>query len=103
MESALGQAGSVEDAVMGADAVLVLTEWQHYRAERFGSGRQDAQAGQADARAVADPLRSKPLASALLAKETVDGTHCFGHRSCFIGAALARLLQQETGLLPSIT
>ena len=27
----LKPAGSVEDAVVGADAVLVLTEWHHYR------------------------------------------------------------------------
>ena len=47
VEPAVGaEAGSVEDAVTGADAVLVLTEWQHYAMLNWhGSGRTDAQAG----------------------------------------------------------
>ena len=31
VERLLGVTGGVEEAVIGADAVLVLTEWQHYR------------------------------------------------------------------------
>ena len=52
---------SVEDAVMGADAVLVLTEWQHYRELNWSdlAGRMRKPAWVFDARAVADPAQIK--------------------------------------------
>ncbi len=55
------EAGSVEDAVMGADAVLVLTEWQHYRELNWLdlAGRMRKPAWVFDARAVADPAQIK--------------------------------------------
>ena len=55
------KAGSVEDAVMGADGVLVLTEWQHYRELDWSdiSGRMRKPAWVFDARAVADPDQIK--------------------------------------------
>ena len=51
------EAGSVEDAVTGADAVLVLTEWQQYRNLDWSSlaARMRKPAWVFDARAVADP------------------------------------------------
>ncbi|MEL0265619.1 MAG: nucleotide sugar dehydrogenase, partial [Synechococcus sp.] len=51
------EAGSVEDAVMGADAVLILTEWQHYRDLNWQAlaARMRKPAWVFDARAVADP------------------------------------------------
>ena len=51
------EAGSVEDAVTGADAVLVLTEWQHYRDLNWLdlASRIRKPAWVFDARAVADP------------------------------------------------
>lgn len=50
------EAGSVEDAVMGADAVLVLTEWQDYRNLNWMSlaGRMRKPAWVFDARAITD-------------------------------------------------
>ena len=55
------EAGSVENAVMGADAVLVLTEWQHYRELNWSdlAGRMRKPAWVFDARAVADPAQIK--------------------------------------------
>ena len=55
------EAGSVEDAVMGADAVLVLTEWQHYRQLNWSdlAARMRKPAWVFDARAVADPAQIK--------------------------------------------
>jgi UDPglucose 6-dehydrogenase len=52
---------SVEDAVMGADAVLVLTEWQHYRDLNWQAlaARMRKPAWVFDARAVADPAQIK--------------------------------------------
>ena len=51
------QVGSVEEAVTGADAVLVLTEWQQYRDLNWMdlAGRLRKPAWVFDARAVADP------------------------------------------------
>ena len=51
------EAASVEDAVTGADAVLVLTEWKHYRDLNWEApaGRMRKPAWVFDARAVADP------------------------------------------------
>jgi UDPglucose 6-dehydrogenase len=51
------EAGSVEDAVTGADAVLVLTEWQHYRDLNWQAlaARMRKPAWLFDARAVTDP------------------------------------------------
>ena len=57
VEPAVGlKAGSVEDAVTGADAVLVLTEWQHYRNLNWMSlaGRMRKPAWVFDARAITD-------------------------------------------------
>ena len=50
------EAGSVEEAVEGADAVLVLTEWQQYRELNWPdlAGRMRKPAWLFDARAVAD-------------------------------------------------
>ena len=50
------EAASVEDAVTGADAVLVLTEWKHYRDLNWEAlaGRMRKPAWVFDARAVAD-------------------------------------------------
>ena len=55
------EAGSVEDAVKGADAVLVLTEWQHYRELNWPdlAGLMRKPAWVFDARAVADPAKIK--------------------------------------------
>ena len=55
------RANSVEDAVMGADAVLVLTEWQHYRDLNWQAlaERMRKPAWVFDARAVADPAQIK--------------------------------------------
>ena len=55
------QADSVEDAVKGADAVLVLTEWQHYRELNWPdlACRMRKPAWVFDARAVADPAQIK--------------------------------------------
>ena len=55
------RANSVEDAVMGADAVLVLTEWQHYRDLNWQAlaARMRKPAWVFDARAVADPAQIK--------------------------------------------
>ena len=54
------EAGSVEDAVMGADAVLILTEWQHYCDLIGRVWLLDAPSGLVvDARSVADPARVK--------------------------------------------
>ena len=52
-----GQACSVDDAVTGADAVLVLTEWQQYSNLNWMSlaGRMRKPAWVFDARAVTDP------------------------------------------------
>ena len=54
-------ADRVEDAVVGADAVLVLTEWQHYRKLHWSdlAGRMRKPAWVFDARAVADPDKIK--------------------------------------------
>ena len=49
-------AGSVEEAVAGADAVLILTEWRQYRAELAGAaGGMRRLAWVFDSRAVTDP------------------------------------------------
>ena len=55
------KAGSVEDAVKGADAVLVLTEWQDYSELNWPdlAGRMRKPAWVFDARAVADPDQIK--------------------------------------------
>ena len=55
------EAGSVEDAVMGADAVLILTEWRHYRDLNWLTlaARMRKPAWVFDARAVADPAQIK--------------------------------------------
>ena len=55
------RANSVEDAVMGADAVLVLTEWQYYRDLNWQAlaARMRKPAWVFDARAVADPAQIK--------------------------------------------
>ena len=55
------EAESVEDAVMGADAVLVITEWQDYRELNWSNlaGRMRKPAWVFDARAVADPAQIK--------------------------------------------
>ena len=55
------EAGSVEDAVMGADAVLILTEWQHYRDLNWQAlaAQMRKPAWVFDARAVADPAQIK--------------------------------------------
>ena len=55
------EAGSVEDAVMGADAVLILTEWQHYRDLNWQAlaARMRKPAWVFDARAVAEPAQIK--------------------------------------------
>ena len=79
------EAGSVEDAVMGADAVLVLTEWQHYRELNWSdlAGRMRKPAWVFDARAVADPAEIKRRPPPLACwRRRIDGSHCFGHRSC---------------------
>ena len=59
------KAGSVDDAVMGADAVLLLTEWQHYRELNWSglAGRMRKPAWVFDARAVADSAQIKAAAS----------------------------------------
>ena len=53
------KACNIEDAVLGADAVLVLTEWQHYRDLNWISlaGRMRKPAWVFDARAVADSVQ----------------------------------------------
>ena len=55
------KAGSVEEAVTGADAVLVLTEWQHYRDLNWQdlAGRMRKPAWVFDARAIADSAQIK--------------------------------------------
>tara|TARA_B100000674_G_scaffold395446_1_gene339910 strand:- start:351 stop:1694 length:1344 start_codon:yes stop_codon:yes gene_type:complete len=55
------EAGSVEDALMGADAVLVLTEWHHYSALNWQAlaGRMRKPAWVFDARSVVDPAQIK--------------------------------------------
>ena len=55
------RANSVEDAVMGADAVLVLTEWQHYRDLNWQAlaTRMRKPAWVFDSRAVVDPAQIK--------------------------------------------
>ena len=55
------RANSVEDAVMGADAVLVLTEWQHYRDLNWQAlaAQMRKPAWVFDARSVADPAQIK--------------------------------------------
>ena len=55
------KAGSVEEAVEGADAVLLLTEWQHYRELNWPdlAGQMRKPAWVFDARAVADPVQIK--------------------------------------------
>ena len=55
------EAGSVEDAVMGADAVLILTEWQHYRDLNWQAlaAQMRKPASVFDARSVADPAQIK--------------------------------------------
>ena len=55
------KADSVEDAVNGADAVLVLTEWQDYSGLNWPdlAGRMRKPAWVFDARAVADPDQIK--------------------------------------------
>ena len=52
---------SVEDAVTGADAVIVLTEWHHYRDLNWKSlaTRMRKPAWVFDARAVTDPAQIK--------------------------------------------
>ena len=54
-------AGSVENAVMGADAVLILTEWQQYRDLNWQAlaARMRKPAWVFDARAVVDPAQIK--------------------------------------------
>ena len=54
-------AGSVEEAVTGADAVLVLTEWEHYINLNWQvvSSRMRKPAWVFDARAIADPVQVK--------------------------------------------
>ena len=54
-------AKSVEDAAKGADAVLVLTEWQHYRKLNWQAlaGQMRKPAWVFDARAVVDPAQIK--------------------------------------------
>ena len=90
------------DAVVGADAVLVLTEWQHYRELNWSdlAGKMRKPAWVFDAGAVADPAQIKAAGLALaLAKErlmacTVLVTGAAG----FIGAALSKcLLQRRSG------
>ena len=55
------EAGRVEDAVMGADAVLILTEWQHYRDLNWQAlaAQMRKPAWVFDARSVADPAQIK--------------------------------------------
>ena len=55
------EAGSVEDAVTGADAVIILTEWQHYRKLNWQAlaNRMRKPAWVFDARAVANPAQVK--------------------------------------------
>ena len=55
--SSWSEAGSVEEAVTGADAVLVLTEWQNYKDLNWMdlAGRMRKPAWLFDARSVADP------------------------------------------------
>ena len=55
------EAGSVEDAVTGADAVIILTEWQHYRKLNWQAlaNRMRKPACVFDARAVANPAQVK--------------------------------------------
>ena len=55
------EAGNVDDAVTGADAVLILTEWQHYRDLNWQAlaARMRKPAWVFDARAVADPAQIK--------------------------------------------
>jgi len=55
------QAASAEDAVTGADAVLVLTEWKHYRDLNWQAlaARMRKPAWVFDARAVTDPAQIK--------------------------------------------
>ena len=80
------QAGNVEDAVMGADAVLILTEWQHYRDLNWQALAARMRKPGSLMQGLSPILpRSKPLASAYgaLATERVDGTHCLGDRSCW--------------------
>ena len=88
---------AVEDAVMGADAVLLLTEWQHYRELNCRICRSDAQAAWVfDARSVAELPRSKPQGSVLRVGEgRVDGTHCFSHRSCGFYRCLSQSLSRD--------
>ena len=54
-------AGRIEDAVIDADAVLVLTEWQQYRELNWSdlAGRMRKPAWVFDTRAVADPAQVK--------------------------------------------
>ena len=56
-----GQATSVEEAVSGADAVLILTEWRDYQSLDWKSlaARMRRPAWVFDARAVADPIQVK--------------------------------------------
>ena len=54
------EAGSVEEAMDGADAVLVLTEWQHYRELNWPDlAWMRKPAWVFDAGAVADPAQIK--------------------------------------------
>ena len=55
------KAGSVEDAVMGADAVLLLTEWQLYRELNWKAlaNQMRKPSWVFDSRAVADPAQVK--------------------------------------------
>ena len=66
---------------MGADAVLVLTEWQDYSELNWPdlAGRMRKPAWVFDARAVADPAQIKAagLSLGVLATERLDGKHCF--------------------------
>ena len=55
------EAGSVDDAVMGADAVLILTEWQHYCDLNWQAlaSKMRKPAWVFDTRAVVDPAQIK--------------------------------------------
>ena len=69
------EAGSVEDAVKDADAVLVLTEWQQYRDLNWQSlaNRMRKPAWVFDARAVADPAQIKAAGLSLWRVGDGDG------------------------------
>ena len=92
------EACSVEEAVTGADAVLVLTEWQDYRNLNWMAlaGRMRKPAWVFDARAITDheQVRAAVSTSGAWGMERVDGANGSGHR----GSRLHRCSVVETAV-----